>query len=74
MLLLKAMEIYKKTIVNVINLLFENVSNANEQMENLIKFETSLAKIMRKKIIKFLSFVIYILLVLFKPIKSVYQK
>ena len=46
---LKAMEIYKKTIVNVINLLFENVSNANEQMENLIKFETSLAKIMRNK-------------------------
>lgn len=42
------MEIYKKTIVNVINLLFDNVSNANEEMENLIQFETSLANIMRK--------------------------
>lgn len=42
------MEIYKKTIVNVINLLFDKVSNANEEMENLIEFETNLAKIMRK--------------------------
>jgi hypothetical protein len=42
------MEIYKKTIVNVINLLFDKVENANEEMENLIKFETSMANIMCK--------------------------
>lgn len=45
------MEIYKKTIVNVINLLFDKVENANEEMENLIKFETSMANIMCKLLI-----------------------
>jgi hypothetical protein len=42
------MEIYKKTIVNVMNLLFDKVVNANEEMEELVKFETSLAQIMCK--------------------------
>lgn len=44
------MEIYKKTIVNIINLLFDKIENAKEEMEELIKFETSLAQIMRNYI------------------------
>jgi hypothetical protein len=40
------MEIYKKTIVNVIDLLFDHLNNSNELMEDIIELETKMAKIM----------------------------
>ncbi|RNA00791.1 endothelin-converting enzyme 1 isoform X2, partial [Brachionus plicatilis] len=42
----KVIEIYKKTLVNVLNLLFENIDNASKEVEDLFEFETKLANIM----------------------------
>ena len=41
------MEIYKKTILNVYTMLYGKIDNLNEEVDNLIEFETRLAKIMR---------------------------
>ena len=42
------MDIYKKTIVNVLDLLFDHLNETNQIMENLIAFEIKIAEIMSK--------------------------
>jgi hypothetical protein len=55
------MEIYKKTILNVYTMLFGKINNLNEEMENLIEFETRLAKIMRMRFRIIIHFTISLL-------------
>ena len=40
------MDVYKKTIVTIVELLFGPVHNSTEIMEELVEFETRLAEIM----------------------------
>ncbi|CAF0870341.1 unnamed protein product [Brachionus calyciflorus] len=42
----KIIDIYKKSLVNVLNLLFGNLNNTNQLVEKLFEFETRLANIM----------------------------
>lgn len=42
------MDIYRKTIVNVIDLLFDHVNNTNEIMEGMIELETKIAEKMSR--------------------------
>jgi hypothetical protein len=44
----KAIEMYKKAMVYVLNSLYGVVKNANEEVEKLFELETRLASIMRK--------------------------
>jgi neprilysin len=58
--------IYKKSYVNILKLIFGDIENAEEEIDNLVEFETRLANIMSKLLL--FSF-IELNLIFFKKIK-----
>ena len=68
------MTIYKKTIVNVIELLFGKVNNSTEIMTDIVEIETRLAKIMCKFLVFFFLQFIFNFYKIFKPLKIIQMK